>query len=183
MSKLPGRTATAVLVVAAQNEVLADCHDARGTVDRIGTLVARARDAEVPVLWTQSQEGLEPGTLGWELADPLAPAAGDAVVHTRHRDAFCESALGRELADRGIGRLVVAGARTDLDVRATCSRAAGLGYDIVLVEDAHTCADLYLRTGRVAAADVVATEHLYWSTLRYPEQSFAVEPARWVHLA
>lgn len=180
MSTLPGREDTAVLVIAAQNETLADCHDARGTIGCIGELVERAHDAGRLVVWTQDQEGLEPGTIGWELAEPLAPAAGDLVVHTQHRDPFCGSVLGRELAARGIGRLAVAGARTDTGVRATCSRAAGLGYDIVLVEDAHTCADLFLPSGRVTAADLIATEHLYWSTLRYPGQTFGVERARWV---
>ena len=45
--------------------------------------------------------------------------------------------LHRELRSRGIMRLVVAGLQTEYCVDTTCRRAYSLGYEIILVGDAH----------------------------------------------
>ena len=46
------------------------------------------------------------------------------------------------LAERGVGRLVVAGAQTDACIRSTLHGAITRGYDATLVADAHTTEDL-----------------------------------------
>ena len=54
------------------------------------------------------------------------------------------------LAERGVGRLIVAGAQTDACVRSTLHGALVRGYDVTLVDDAHTTEDL-TAVGRAAA--------------------------------
>ena len=46
------------------------------------------------------------------------------------------------LAERGVGRLIVAGAQTDACIRSTLHGAITRGYDAILVGDAHTTEDM-----------------------------------------
>ena len=65
-----------------------------------------------------------------------------------------------ELAERGVGRLLVAGAQTDACIRSTLHGAFTRGYDTVLVGDAHTTDD-YSEHGLPPADMVIAhTKHV-----------------------
>ena len=64
-----------------------------------------------------------------------APAASSARAGVFEQEA---TTLESELAERGIGRLIVTGAQTDACIRATRHGAFTRGYDTVLVSDAHT---------------------------------------------
>ncbi|NBU16288.1 MAG: isochorismatase family protein, partial [Actinobacteria bacterium] len=104
MSTLEGRTATALVVIDVQVAVVEQAHDRDGVVARIGTLVDRARAAGVPVVWVQhSDDELERGTTGWQIAPALAPAADEPVVHKSFGDSFEATTLGEVLASRSVG--------------------------------------------------------------------------------
>jgi len=122
----------------------------------IRDLIARARGADVPVVYVQhcgaAGEIDEPGTPAWEIHPAVAPAEGELVVQKRHPDAFQETALQAELASRGVKRLVIAGMQTEYCVDTTCRRAYSLGYDVVLAEDAHSTWD----TEHLTASQVIA---------------------------
>ena len=62
-------------------------------------------------------------------------------MHKKYGDSFEDTKLEAELAQRGVGRLVVTGAQTDACIRATLHGAFTRGYDTVLVSDAHTTED------------------------------------------
>jgi nicotinamidase-related amidase len=49
--------------------------------------------------------------------------------------------LKEELEKAGVGKLVLAGMQTELCVDTTCRRAFSLGYESILVKDAHTTFD------------------------------------------
>ena len=63
-------------------------------------------------------------------------------MHKAYGDAFEDTDLESVLAERGVGRLVVAGAQTDECIRSTLHGAITRGYDATLVGDAHTTEDL-----------------------------------------
>ena len=48
-----------------------------------------------------------------------------------------KTTLHKELHERGIKKLFVAGLQTEYCIDTTCRRASSLGYEVVLVEDAH----------------------------------------------
>jgi nicotinamidase-related amidase len=119
-------------------------------------LIARARAASVPVIYVQhcgaKGEIGEPGSPAWEIHPAIAPAAGEPVVQKRHPDAFQETTLRELLESKGIKRLVLAGMQTEYCVDTTCRRAYSLGYDVVLVEDAHSTWD----TEHLTASQIIA---------------------------
>ena len=73
-------------------------------------------------------------------------------------------------AERGIGRLVVAGAQTDECIRCTLHGAIVRGYDATLVADAHTTEDL-TAYGAPPPDKVIAHTNLYWQYHSAPGRS------------
>jgi len=186
MTTLAGRPNAALLVIDAQNGVLAATADRDSVLANIGVLVARARTEGAPVIWVQhAGEGLPRGSEGWQLVPEVSRLGSEPVVHKGYGDSFEDTDLEELLARRGVGRLVVAGAQSDACVRATIHGAFTRGYDVTLVSDAHTTGD---RTadGGPPAGEVIAHTNLYWSyqsapgrtahTVPTPEVSFAPYP-------
>lgn len=139
---------TALLIVDAQVNMFDETfglYRATEILDNIGILIERARRANAPIVYIQNCGGPgdpdQPGTPGWEIHPAFTPRAGDGVVQKHTPDAFCETELQRQLDARGIRQLVVAGMQTEMCIDATCRRAADLGYEVTLVEDAHSTFD------------------------------------------
>jgi nicotinamidase-related amidase len=171
MAILPDRPNTALLVIDVQNGVMVDAYERDGVIANINTLVEKARTADSPVVWVQhASEQLEPGSETWQLVSDLAARESDPVVHKRYGDSFEETDLEQVLAERGVGRLVVAGAQTDACVRSTIHGAFVRGYDVTLVEDAHTTEDLS-SYGAPPPAAVIAHTNLYWQYQDAPGRS------------
>jgi nicotinamidase-related amidase len=162
MTTLPERPNTALLVVDVQNNVVAGAHDRDGVVANIATLVDKARAADVPVVWVQhSDDHLPEGSDGWRYVPELKQDEAEAVVHKHYGDAFEETDLEAVLAERKVGRLVVAGAQTDACIMSTLHGAIVRGYDATLVEDAHTTEDL-TEWGAPPPDKVIDHTNLYW---------------------
>ena len=163
MTTLEHRPHTALLVVDVQVGVVAGNHDRDGVVANIGTLVDKARHADVPVVWVQhSDDQLERESEVWQIVPELSPDDTDPVVHKRYGDSFEDTTLERVLGSLAVGRLVVAGAQTDACVRSTLHGALARGYDATLVSDAHTTEDL-TAYGAPPPDQVIAHTNLYWS--------------------
>jgi nicotinamidase-related amidase len=75
-----------------------------------------------------------------------------------------------------VGRLVVAGAQTDMCVRSTLHGALTRGYDALLVGDAHTTEDL-TEWGAPPPAQVIAHTNLYWKFQSAPGRTAGTVPA------
>ena len=56
-------------------------------------------------------------------------------------DAFHKTTLHQKLKSKGIEKLVITGLQTEYCIDTTCRRAYSLGYDVVLVKDAHSTWD------------------------------------------
>ena len=174
MTTLPDRPNTALLVVDVQNGVVAGAHNRDEVVANIKTLVDRARDQQVPVVWVQhASDELVEGSEGWQYVPELDIAESEPVVHKRYGDSFEDTDLEQQLAERGVGRVVVTGAQTDACIRATLHGAFVRGYDTTLVSDAHTTEDL-TEWGSPPPDQVIAHTNLYWQWQDGPGRSAAV---------
>ena len=168
MTTLPGRPRTALLVVDVQNSVVAGAHDRDRVVGNIGRLVDKARAAGTPVVWVQHcDEGLPRDTDGWQYVPELTRSDTEPLVHKSYGDSFEDTDLEQVLAERKVGRLIVAGAQTDACIRSTLHGAIARGYDATLVSDAHTTEDL-TGWGAPPPEQVIAHTNLYWSDHRAP---------------
>lgn len=183
MTSLPHRPHTAVIVVDVQNGVVEGAHRRDEVIANINDLVERARAADVPVVWVQHQsEELPEGSDQWRYVPELQMGEGEPVVHKRYGDSFEDTTLEQELASRGVGRLIVAGAQTDACVRSTLHGAFTRGYDVTLVGDAHTTEDL-TEWGAPPVEQVIVHTNLYWSAQTAPGRAAAVVPAASVDLS
>jgi len=145
---------TALVVIDVQRGIMDDpgqtrekeVHQAFGeTVLRIHSLLDRARQARIPVIYVQHDGGpghrLEPGTPGWPIHAEIAPRPEEPVIHKRACDAFFETSLQEELAARNVKQLVIAGCMTQYCIDTSVRRAVSAGYDVLLASDCHTTAD------------------------------------------
>ena len=177
MTTLTDRPNTALVVIDVQHDVMAGTHDREGVIGRIAALVARARAADVPVVWVQHASDQMPvDSAGWRYVPELAFGASEPVVHKRYPDSFEETDLESVLAGLAVGRLVIAGAQTDECIRSTLHGAIVRGYDATLVGDAHTTEDLS-EWGAPPPDGVIAHTNLYWDNHAAPGRTAGVATA------
>ena len=162
MTTLPDRPNTALLVIDVQNGVVAEAHNRDKVMANMSALVDKARSEGVPVVWVQhSDEDLPRGSESWQYVAELPRRESEPVVHKTYGDSFEDTDLEARLAERGVGRLIVAGAQTDACIRSTLHGAFVRGYDTTLVADAHTTEDLS-RYGAPPPEQVISHTNLYW---------------------
>jgi nicotinamidase-related amidase len=155
--------AAAVVVVDMQNGF---CHPdgslyapgSEAAIDPVGSVVDRAREADVPVVWTRDVhppeqfedahyydefdrwgEHVLEGSWEAELVDGLTPREEDLVVVKHTYDAFHETQLEGWLEAHGVDDLVICGTLANVCVLHTASSAGLRDYRPVLVEDAVGC--------------------------------------------
>jgi nicotinamidase-related amidase len=163
MTSLQDRPNAALLVVDVQNAVVANAYRRDEVIANIKTLIDSARAQQVPVIWVQhSGDDMPANSDGWRYVPELERRDSEPLVHKRYGDSFEDTTLETELAQRGVGRLVIAGAQTDACIRATIHGAFTRGYDTLLVTDAHTTDD-YSEYGLPSADKVIAHTNMYWS--------------------
>jgi nicotinamidase-related amidase len=174
MTTLTDRPRTALMVIDVQKGVMEGTHRRDQVIANIATLVGRARDQGVPVIWVQhSDEGLPRGSEGWAYVPELRRDESEPLVHKLHGDAFEDTELEALLAESRVGRLVVSGAQTDGCIRSTMHGAFARGYDVTLARDAHTTEDLS-PYGAPTPDLVVAHTNLYWQFQTAPGRTAEV---------
>jgi nicotinamidase-related amidase len=178
MTTLENRPNSALLVVDVQNSVVGDAYDRDTIVAHIGSLVDRARQVGVPVVWVRhSDEEIVHGSDGWQIVSELSPRDAEPLIEKNHGDSFEATSLEGELAGLGVGRLVVVGASTDACIRSTIHGGFVRGYDVTLVGDAHTTGDL-TSWGAPKPVDVIAHTNLYWRYQTAPGRTAEVVEAK-----
>lgn len=179
MTTLSERPNTALVVIDVQNDVVAGTHQRDTVVANISTLVDKARDEGVPIVWVQhsNEENMPKGSDGWQYVPELSPQDSEPLVHKTYADAFEETSLEDVLAKSGIGRLIVTGAQTDECIRSTIHGAFVRGYDVTLVGDAHTTEDLS-EWGAPPPDKVIAHTNLYWENHTAPGRTAAVSQTK-----
>jgi nicotinamidase-related amidase len=168
MTTLENRPATALLVVDVQNGVVEGAHERDAVVANVRSLVEKARQEQVPVVWVQhSSDHLPKGSDTWRIVPELTPDDAEPLVEKTYGDSFEDTALESVLSGLGVGRLLIAGAETDACIRSTLHGALVRGYDATLVSDAHTTGD-NTEWGAPPPDQVIAHTNLYWSDQTAP---------------
>jgi len=163
MTTLANRPKTALLVIDVQNGVVGGAHERDAVVANVGSLIEKARQQRVPVVWVQhSDEQLARGSEEWRIVPELNPGDAEPLVEKNYGDSFEATTLETVLSSLGVGRLVVVGAQTDACVRSTLHGAFVRGYDATLVSDAHTTED-QSAWGAPPPDQVIAHTNLYWT--------------------
>ena len=174
MTALHDRRNTALLVIDVQNNVVANAYHRDEVIANIRDLIAKARADRVPIIWIQHHDAeLSKGSDGWQYVPELQREESEPLVHKQYGDAFEDTDLESELAQRGVGRLVVSGAQTDACVRSTLHGAFVRGYDTLLVADADTTDD-YSEYGLPPADKVIAHTNMYWKWQSAPGRTASV---------
>jgi nicotinamidase-related amidase len=174
MTTLSDRPNSALMVIDVQNGVVAEAHERDAVVANINTLVAKAREEGVPVVWVQhSDEGLLKGSNDWEYVPELVRQETEPLIPKTFGDSFEATDLEQVLAQGGVGRLVVTGAETDACIRSTIHGAFTRGYDVTLVGDAHTTGDKSA-WGAPPPDQVIAHTNLYWGYQAAPGRTASV---------
>jgi len=151
---------TAVVVVDMQNGF---CHPdgalyapgSEDAIEPVGDVVAAAREAGAPVVWTRDVhppeqfddahyydefdrwgEHVLEGSWEAEIVDELDPREEDLVVVKHTYDAFYRTQLEGWLETHGVDDLVICGTLANVCVLHTASSAGLRDYRPVLVEDA-----------------------------------------------
>ena len=178
MSNLTGRNQTALLVVDVQNDVVGHAWRRDEVVDRVADLVRRARAAQVPVVWVQhNDDGMPIGSQGWDIVDALVPADGEPRIGKQYGDSFADTELESVFAALDVARIVLCGAQTDACITATMYGGIHRGYDVTLVEDAHTTDDSEFR-GTALPADLLIKHLVRAATYgELPGVTLRAEPA------
>jgi nicotinamidase-related amidase len=174
VSTLSGRPNTALVVIDVQNGVVAKAHERDTVVANIASLVDKARDAGVPVVWVQhSDEHLTKDSDAWQYVPELVRDDSEPLVHKSYGDSFEDTDLEEVLANAEVGSLVVAGAQTDLCIRSTIHGAFTRGYDVTLIGDAHTTED-QSEWGAPTPDKVIRHTNLYWEYQEAPGRTAGV---------
>lgn len=130
-------------------------HNKDEILKKLQTLLALARASNTLVVFVQNNgrpgEIDEARTEGWLLHPDLPIKDGDLIVQKTELDAFSKTDFHARLQKLGIRKLIVAGMQSEYCVAANCKKAHELGYDVVLVMDAHTT----YATSEQSAMDII----------------------------
>ena len=185
MAKVREGAKGVLMVVDVQVGVMREAWEAPRVIANVARAVERARTQGVPVLWVQhAGEGLQHGSPEWQWVPELVPAAGEALIHKHFNSSFEETTLDAELAHLGATHIVLAGAASNWCIRATAYGALERGYDLTLVQDAHSTGTMVLDDGtRIEAENIVRELNLAMTWLSYPGRKNGVAAAQDVDFA
>ena len=167
-----------LIVVDTQVGVMQEAWDAGRVVGNIALAVDKARNQGVPVIWVQhSDDELIKGSSEWELAEGLAPAAGEIRIDKQFNSSFEQTPLEDALSELGATRIVLAGAATNWCIRATAYAALERGYDLVLLEDAHSTGNMEFQDGvTIEAANIIRELNVAMTWVSYPDRTNTALP-------
>ena len=159
-----------LLVVDVQVGVMQTVWAAPRIIKNIASAVEKARSQGVPVIWVQhSDEELVYASLDWQLVPELSPVEGETRIYKQYNSAFEETSLEETLAQLGVTHIVLVGAATNWCIRATAYAALERGYDLTLIEDAHTTGTIELENGAsIEAENIVRELNIGMTWISYP---------------
>ncbi len=118
--------------------------ESEAVLARINRVTAWARTQKIPVIFIQHERpgtALEYASNGWQLQGTLQIEPSDYRLRKTTPDSFLRTDLAEKLTPLGIEHLFICGYASEFCVDTTVRRAAGLGYSVTLVADAHTTHD------------------------------------------
>ena len=151
---------TAVLVIDVQTTLFdpePQPFEAGQVIANINIVTQWARTKSYPVIFVQHERAdtiIEYKSGGWQLQQDLVTLDDDILIRKTTPDSFLHTDLQQSLKQHQINHLVVCGYASEFCVDTTIRRAAGLGYSVELVADAHTTHDK-----PHASADAIRSHH------------------------
>ena len=136
-------------------------------IEPIKTLLALARSAGIPVIYTTTETRRETGSTKIKatnrqrtrtdvrssaIRDDFRPESGDLIIYKQRASAFFGTPLVAHLIQRGIDSLIICGESTSGCVRASVVDAYSCGFHTVVVEEC--CFDRSLLSHKVNLFDV-----------------------------
>ena len=171
------RGGSALIVIDVQVNVIAEAFQRDAKVAKMAEAVIKARAASIPVIWVQhSDEGMTIGSDGWQIVPELIPLAGEPIVEKRFRSSFIETNLEEILEGLKVSHLFICGAETNNCVRHTSMSALDSGYDITLIEDAHTTTGFEWNGYIMDAARTIDEQNTNFMGYQLPTCSADVKP-------
>ncbi len=140
---------TALLIIDVQESLIDEgIWNSDIIISRLNQLIATARKDHIPIIFVRDKR-IEPNG---ELHNSLNHETNDLEIEKCFCDSFVGTQLDEILKSKSINKLVVGGMQTDFCVDTTCRQAAALGYDVLLVADAHSTLDHeYLKAEQIVA--------------------------------
>ena len=144
---------TALIIVDMQNDFVRDngslfVPTAKNTIDNIKSLIDRARQKQVKIIYTQDTHldddkeweiwpvHCKKGTKGWKIIDELNPIDDDLVVEKNRYDGFYETPLEHYLSHVWkIENLIITGTVSNICVAHTAASAGLRWYKLVIPSD------------------------------------------------
>ena len=159
-----------LIVVDVQIGVMQAAWEAARIIKNINIAVNKARMQNVPIIWVQhSDDELIHGSPDWEWVPELSPLADEIRIDKTYNSSFEQTPLEETLASLGATHIVLAGAATNWCIRATAYGALERGYDLTLLEDAHTTDTVELNNGvTIEAVDIIRDLNMTMNWLSYP---------------
>ena len=159
-----------MVVVDVQVGVMKEAWEAPRVIRTVSHAVERARSEAVPVIWVQhSNQDLSKGSVQWQWVPELVPAESEVLIHKKYNSSFEQTSLDSELARIGATHIVLAGAATNWCIRATAYGALDRGYDLTLVQDAHTTESMQFDGGvTIEARTMIQELNIAMEWLEYP---------------
>ncbi len=160
-----------LLVVDTQVGVLQNLWKAPQIIKNISIAVEKARHHNIPVIWVQHiNSKLIQDNPEWQIVPELVPLEGEETrINKKFNSSFEQTSLEETLAQLGATHIVLAGAATNWCIRATAYAALDRGYDLTLLQDAHTTETMILENGIMIEAESIVQElNTVMNWLSYP---------------
>jgi len=152
-------------------------YDCAGVTDRINCLASSVRQAAGAVIFIQhdgvTEEGLVPGSPGWEISHKLRREPTDIIIRKTTNNAFYDTQLCQYLQCNSIEQLIFCGWATDYCVDSTIKAAISLEYKIAVAADCHTLCN----RGELSASQVINYFNTLWTHMISPTQPVQVKNA------
>jgi len=170
----------ALVVIDVQNVMFteeASVFQGKEVVNKIKLLIDKSRMAHVPIIYVQHvvDDHTKPTDTGgiWAICSEIRPLATDQIIQKRTCDAFHETTLDNALKALGVDQVVYVGMQTQFCVDTTCRRSFSMGYDGILIEDAHTTFDTeLLKAEKIIAHHNSIMNGRFVKTIRFDDFEF-----------
>jgi nicotinamidase-related amidase len=128
----------ALLIIDVQQSLVDEgIWDFERVIKHLNQLIAKARKEKIPIIFIRDTR-VEPDGKFHYLLDH---ESNDIEIIKTFCNSFMETHLDELLKNKNIDKLIVGGLQSDFCVDTTCRQAAALGYDVLLVADAHSTLD------------------------------------------
>lgn len=133
--------------------------DGDDLIAKCGSLIGKARGAEVPVVFVQHVSDEQPDDPELARIHPeIEPAPGETIVQKQFGSAFMRTILEQTLTELGAETLYICGLATFGCVNATVMCAICQDYEVVVVRNAHGAQEF----GRSTARQVIDVFNGTW---------------------